>query len=222
MRRWDNQAKKGGSAGFSILELVVVIAILALVAAIAVPNLITAVHASRLRGAASDFAALLQQARMRAVQDDRYYSLYLLPNTNQEFVDIYPQAVNGASGSNGQTLDSRDPVITLASEVNLQPQGAAPGTATLQTQFLGKNAGAAAPLAAPLDGSVSAVTFGPEGVPCLPNPVAGGTVCNSTGGLTAYWVFFQDAVTQNWEAVTVTPAGRIQKWNYTSGVWGKI
>jgi len=221
MRRCDDQAKKRGSAGFSILELVVVLAILALVAALAVPNLITAVHASRLRGAGSDFAALLQQARMRAVQDDRYYSVYLLPNTNQEFVDIYPQAVNGASGSNGQTLDPRDPVITLASEVNQQPQGAAPSTATLQTQFLGKNAGAAALL----DGGVSPVTFGPEGVPCLPKQVVGGTVCNSTGGLTpltAYWVFFQDAVTQNWEAVTVTPAGRIQKWNYSSGAWGKI
>ena len=35
-------------------------------------------------------------------------------------------------------------------------------------------------------------------------------------------VFFQNNVTQNWGAVTVTPAGRIQRWLYSGGpaaVW---
>jgi hypothetical protein len=136
----------------------------------------------------------------------------------QEFVDIYPQAVNGASGSNGQTLDPKDPSIALSPEVIQQAQGAAPATDNLKAQFLGNNAGAAFLY----DGNTSPITFGPQGIPCFPKGVTGGTVCDSVGGLTAYWLFFQDTVTQNWEAITVTPAGRIQKWSYVGQAWGRI
>jgi prepilin-type N-terminal cleavage/methylation domain-containing protein len=209
-------------AGFSLLELLIVVAILTLLAGLTVPNLMRAVHTSRLRGAGTDLAGLLQQARMRAIQDDRFYSVY--PNTNnnvlEEFVDIYPQAVNGASGSNGATVDPRDPVITVSSEIVQQPQNAAPSTANLSQQVLGSNPSGLVPV----DGSAAGtpVTFGPQGLPCTPVPVSGGTVCNSQGGPVFYWVFFQDNVSQNWEAVTVTPAGHIQKWYYTGTVWGKV
>jgi prepilin-type N-terminal cleavage/methylation domain-containing protein len=213
-------------AGFSLLEMVISVAILLIVAAIAIPNLMSAVRTARLRGAGSDFVGLVQQARMRAVQDDRYYSVYLLVtgNLQQEFVDIYPQNVNGASGSGGKTISSAsgqvDPVIELANEVTQQPQGSAPNTTNLKSLFLGSNPANVTPW----DGTAatSPITFGPEGVPCTPKQVSGATVCDTRGGPTAYWLFFQDSSTQNWEAVTVTPAGRIQKWFYAGSAWASL
>jgi Tfp pilus assembly protein FimT len=204
--------------GFSVLELLVGAAIIMILAGILIPNFNTAMHNSRLRGAATDFASLIQVERIRAVDDDRYYSAYVLGNNPQEgFVDIYPQNANGASGGGGNVVDPKDPVIQINSEISQQPVKSAPNTANLQTQFLPANS----PIV-PLDGSSAAspVTFGPRGLPC--KPLAG--VCDSLGGPQAYWTFFQDNVTQNWGAVTVTPAGRIQRWTYTggaAGVWFK-
>jgi hypothetical protein len=78
-----------------------------------------------------------------------------------------------------------------------------------------------------LDASPSqGVTFGPEGLPCIPTTASGGvgTVCNSAGGPVAYVQFFQSSTTQEWDAVTVTPAGRIQAWFYdvSGAVWNPL
>ena len=209
--------------GFSLLELLVVVTILAVLAAISVPLLLNAVHTVRLRGAGTDFSGILQQARMRAVQDDRFYSVYPFSNNGvqEEFVDIYPQQVNGASGSGGQTLDPKDPVVSIVPEIVEQPASSAPNKGKLKSQIFG---GSSSPPNL-LDGSDSnsPVTFGPQGLPCIPKQLGSfGTVCNSQGGLVAYWVFFQDSSSQEWEAVTVTPAGRIQKWTHTNNNWVKI
>ena len=211
--------------GFSLLELLIVVAITVLIAGLSLPSLMGAYHRSKLRSAGTDFSALAQMARMRSVQDDRYYSVW--PYTggalSQQYVDIYPQGTNGASGyGNGQQPDPKDPVITISTEIVQQAAGSAPSTANLSTQLLGANPNGLAPK----DGTDPnfRVTFGPEGLPCKPfsPPSGGGTVCNSQGGPIAYWVFFQSSVTQDWEAVTVTPAGRIQKWYYDGAAWQKL
>jgi len=65
-------------SGLTLLELVVSLAVILIVAGIAIPNFNTAMHSSRLKGGDSDFASLLQAGRIRAVDDDRYYSVYVL------------------------------------------------------------------------------------------------------------------------------------------------
>ena len=218
-----NCANTGTSkGGFSITELLVVLSLILLVTSLAVPSLMQAIRTARLRSAGSDLSGLLQVARIRAVRDDRYYSVYLIVTNGlqQEFVDIYPQNVNGASGSGGATLDSKDPSIALSSEVNPQPQGAAPNIANLAQQLLPTNPNNLVPTDA--SAALTPFTFGPEGLPCKPVQIAGGTVCNSRGGSVAYWTFLQDNVTQSWEALTVTPAGRMQQWYYTNGAWAAL
>jgi|SRR6267142_2188166 len=79
-KRGEGMAKTR-QRGFSLPEVSIVIAILFILIAVAVPVLMTTVRSARLRGAANDFSALLQQARMRSVQDDRYYSVLPVPPT---------------------------------------------------------------------------------------------------------------------------------------------
>ena len=64
--------------GFTLLELLVVVAVGLVVAGMAVPNFMSAVRSARLKGVVSDFSGLLQSARIKAVDDDRYYSVYVL------------------------------------------------------------------------------------------------------------------------------------------------
>lgn len=204
-------------SGLTLLELLVALTVILIIASIAIPNLNTAMHSSRLKGAASDFSSLIQVARIRAVDDDHFYSVYVLAanNSQEGFVDIYPQAATGASGSNGTVINRQDPIIQVSREVTPQLQGAAPSTAALKALILPANS----PVV-PLDGNAAGtpITFGPRGLPCLPV----GGVCDSLGGPQAYWFFFQNGISQNWAAVTVTPAGRIQRWLYSGGpaaVW---
>ena len=202
--------------GFTLIELVVVLAVSLIVGSMAIPNFVSAVRSAHLKGVVSDFAGLLQSARIRAVDDDRYYSVYVLGGTSREaFVDIYPQQASGASGSGGTQYDPKDPIVGMNAEVVQKPVGSAPNTANLKALFLPANATVVLG-----DGSVaaSAITYGPRGLPCS----ASALTCKTRlpAGDIAYWIFFQDVNSTNWGAVTVTPAGRIQRWLFTGGAAG--
>ncbi len=205
--------RSSSERGFTLIELVVAIAVILVITGMAVPNFLIAVRSAHLKGTVSDFAGLVQSARIKAVDDDRYYSIYVLGGATPEaFVDIYPQQVSGASGSGGTTIDPKDPLIGMNSEVVQKPAASAPNTASLQALFLPANATVVLG-----DGSAaaSAITFGPRGLPCS----ASALTCKThiPAGDIAYWIFFQDVTSANWGAVTVTPAGRVQRWLYSGG-----
>lgn len=209
-------------AGFSLVELCIVVIIALVMAATAVPTVLTSIRMAHLRGAASDFAGLLEQARIYAIRDNRYYSTYVLPASGsgqvaQAYVDMLPKSVTGGSGNGGTGIVAGDPQITISSEVVQQPVASAPNTSNLETQLLPSTT----PVT-PTDTSVSSATFGPRGLPCTPQALTGGSVCDSSGGPTAYWTFLQDIKSGSWQAVTITPAGRIQTWYYTGSVWNKL
>lgn len=55
------------SAGYSFIELCVVIALLGIISAIAIPSLLTYIEAEKIRGAARDIVAMMNEARQLAV-----------------------------------------------------------------------------------------------------------------------------------------------------------
>lgn len=196
-------------------ELMVVLLVTLIVAGYTVPSLINFMHMARLRGTASDFAGLIQQARIRSVQDDRSYPLYVkaaagtVPSTG--FLDLQ-QSGAVATG---------DPEMLLPAEITLIAAANAPATTNLKSQLLPAGTPASVGPKDAAFASGTPITFSPRGLPCL--PVAG--VCTGAGlGPTAYWAFFQNSLTTNWEAVTVSPAGRIQKWTYSpsAAAWSKL
>jgi prepilin-type N-terminal cleavage/methylation domain-containing protein len=209
--------------GFTLLEMAIVVAIMLIVSAFAIPMWMTSMRTARIRGSESDYASLLQLARTRAVNDDRYYSVYIQAAAGaapqMAYVDIYPQNVNGTSGTGlggGFTAGPpADPLVTLSPEAVPLPLGLAPSTGSLFGSFCGSCAAAIVKNTAP--------TWGPNGLPCAPTISVGGTgtVCNSAGGPIAYVAFFQSSTTQEWDAVTISPAGRIKTWYYVpaSGTW---
>jgi len=192
-----------------MLELVIVVAILMVVAAIAIYNVRPTIRAVRLHGAAADYADLLQNARIRAVKDDKYYTTRTNASANppMAFIDI-----NG----NG-TYDAGEPMVEFRAGTTPTAISAGPSVSNLENQFL------------PLNGLGSLVTtaagptFGPRGLPCSPTPgVNGSTTCPYITP-TSFITFIQDNQ-GGWTAVTVTPAARIREWSYaaTSGNWSSL
>lgn len=223
---WLNNwlSKKSGKVdahGFTFVEVTVVLMIVFIVAALAIPSIVSSVRTAHLRGAASDFAGILEQARIFAIRDNRYYSTYVLAasgnQAQQAYVDLLPKSQTGASGNGGTSVAAGDPSIVISSDVTQQPVASAPNTNNLKSQLLPSITSVT-----PIDTSVTAATFGPRGLPCTPIALTGGTVCDSSGGPTAFWTFFQNSTTGAWQAVTITPAGRIKKWFYNGSAWTKL
>lgn len=196
--------------GFSMLELVLVVVVVLVISAMAVPQLLNAVNMYKLRNACSTFAGLAQQARSRAVQDSTYYQLYFNisdPHMTESFIDIKKNA----------TLDTtKDPIAQWGPEIQPVASGTAPSSSTLKTAFL-STFGSSAVL---YDASTttSPLTFSPMGIPCYPSSGS----CISSGTPVAYWIFFKDSRNSQFEAVTVTPAGKIQKWIYSGNSWSLL
>lgn len=205
---------RGSRSGFTLIELLLVVVVSLILAAITVPNIMTYIHNARIQGAGNDFAGLLQQARIHAVQDDNYYGTYFstVGSLQVAYVDL--------SQNGGASVTSRDPLIQFSTEVVPTAAGSAPDTSNLKSQFL--PTGSTLPVN---DGSTSTtpIIFNSRGLPCTSITANGGTVCSSgSNNATAFWIFFQDNVTHMWEGVTISPAGRIQKWRHTGSVWSKM
>jgi Tfp pilus assembly protein FimT len=205
---------RDSKAGFTLFELIIVVVVVILLASITVPQFLTFIHYSRLQGAGSEFSGLLQQARIRAVQDDGVYSTYFITTgtVKEAYVDL---KANG-----GSSVDTGDPLIEISNEVSTVAASSAPDTDNLKGQFL--------PTGSTLtinDGSSSSspVNFNSRGLPCTSLSVTGGSICSSSSTyVTAFWVFFQNSYTQAWLAVTISPAGRIQKWRHDASSWSKM
>lgn len=63
------------SAGYSFIELSVVIALIAVISAIAVPSILSYIEAEKIRGAAREIVALMNEARQLAVTRNISYSV---------------------------------------------------------------------------------------------------------------------------------------------------
>src|ERR1051326_1126752 len=84
------------TSGFSMLEMMITMAIILIVAALAIPTM-NVIRIAKLREAGSNYSSFLQQARITAIQNDSYYAV--VPKTtvtpHQVFIDL-----NGDSAFN--------------------------------------------------------------------------------------------------------------------------
>ena len=115
-------AKLRSQSGFTIVELLIVVAIGLIVAAMTMPLFNTAVNQYRLRASAVDLDGLLQRARSRAVRDNRSYALQTAAFVQGAFT--YTQVYLDLNG-NG-TLDVGEPSIQLQRNVTLVTGGGIP------------------------------------------------------------------------------------------------
>ncbi|HEX4545004.1 MAG TPA: prepilin-type N-terminal cleavage/methylation domain-containing protein [Candidatus Acidoferrum sp.] len=199
--------------GFTMVEIVIVVAIVLIVTAIAIPSITTAIYNIRLRSAASDLAGLMQQARILASKNNATYPVVFGVRNGAQiaFVDL-----------NGNGI--WDPTVTINGVNTTEPD----------TQFTGTTVPAAAapagaggqPSAYVLvgDSSVGApynntnvLAYSPRGLPC---EYSAPPVCLTPAP--TYFVYYlsdtRPGGAQGWAAVVVTKAGRTKTvmWNGTA------
>lgn len=211
--------RKLAQRGFTLMELLVVVAIIVIVSVVAVPGAVSAIRNLKLNGAVGDYANLVQQARLRAVRDNRTYQVHIAatgtlapPNDTIQlaYVDVYPQNNNGSSGDgvySNAVAGQTDPSIVMSTDVVLA--NANPQLASLQTALGNK---------ATIDAAGNDPTFGPRGTPCTPTLAGGAAYCAQPGTPDQFIEIFQSNTNQRIEAVTVDGAGRIQRWLYNSAL----
>ncbi|HOQ89065.1 MAG TPA: prepilin-type N-terminal cleavage/methylation domain-containing protein [Candidatus Hydrogenedentes bacterium] len=73
----ESAGQKSGRAAFTLLELVVVVALLSILTAAIVPLYASSMTGARIRNARADLITALRYAQDRAVQESREYRLYL-------------------------------------------------------------------------------------------------------------------------------------------------
>jgi len=199
------------NAGFSLLEMAIVVALVMIVGVISLvlaKNVVRSVH---LHQTASNYSNLLQQARVRAVRDDNYYSVKTVAASGGRpayaFIDI------NQSG----TFASGDPIFYFNADVKPVTNTSGLNVTNLRSQYL--PAGYNATIN---PSTAEGPTFGPRGLPCSPSSLTGGT-CPFLATPIAYEIFMKNTSSLNYEAVTVTPAGRIHLWSHgSSGTWSPM
>lgn len=102
--------------GFTLLEVVVVIAILGVMAALAVPNLIPVVERSKARGAAENLASFVDDARRRAMTSGRCHRVVVSGDTATVQQRSTPDCVNIALDTWIDAGSTRIEGFTLAVE----------------------------------------------------------------------------------------------------------
>lgn len=192
--------------GFTLIELVVVVAMIIVVTTLTLPSIMNSINAVRLRSQAQGLAGLFQQVRIQAAKDNNIYGLGCTPLTNgiDSCTQVFLVARDGATQLPGSP--------TLQYAQNLSFSSAGPAVA-LSKATLGFTLVPA--------GNATQPFFNQRGLPCT---IAGG-VCNTTtpAGRVgfAYYLRMQNGIGgTNWAAVSVSPSGRIKVWSYDGrGTW---
>ena len=91
-------------SGFSLIELIIAVAILAILASIAVPNMLAPSNKAKLRGAVSNLRGDLQTAKMMAIRENAFVVVNIFANRYEVFVD---NGAGGNAGNWGRDADER-------------------------------------------------------------------------------------------------------------------
>jgi type IV fimbrial biogenesis protein FimT len=113
-------AIRRGQLGYSLIEMVMTLAVGLILVSVALPVLVGAIQSYRLNSIAQQTAELIALARYTAIRRNSVVSLLLTPDNTTFFVDV-----NG----NGK-LDTGEPLVMLPSDMQVVNSGAPSTTST--------------------------------------------------------------------------------------------
>lgn len=189
-------------AGFSLQELLIVVAIGLIITASGLPIMSNAIANMKLRSSLSTVSGLLQNCRTLAVQANRTKTARYFNRSAPPYSLVY--YVKTASDSSA--FASSDPQIEM--EAPITPYDTPSGTgapAAISNSTLGLTS----------NPRTDDPSFNPQGIPCY---YSGGT-CTTNTGFIKYFKDNRISGSGGWAAISVTPAGRIKRWFWTGSAW---
>ncbi len=203
-------AMEGYKDGFTLLELLILLAVGLIVTAIALPIMSNVVANQKLRASMTSISGLLQNTRMVAVHDNKTKTAChckgaSCPASAEPHGLVY-FAKDGTTCTTTTVPLRNDPQVELEAPITPMTAPSGPGAPpTINNSDLGL-------LSNPLTTDPS---FNSRGLPCLyVNP---GT-CSPNNGFIQY--FRDDRIGSGaWAAISITPAGRFKRWFWNGTVW---
>jgi prepilin-type N-terminal cleavage/methylation domain-containing protein len=181
-------------SGFTLAEMIIVLAIILVVGGMAIPNLTRAIDASRIKGSAQVLAAAYQDARIRATQKDTSYTVLVSP------LGIAPAQVCIDVDGDG-TCSAGDPVTTFPAQVRVSNVGVPVPLDPAKLHFP----------AITTEQPGASLTWNAVGLPC--QRTSSVTPCTAVG-----WIQHLQLLRANgdvmYAAVTVSPTGRVKTWTF--------
>jgi Tfp pilus assembly protein FimT len=210
---------KKRQAGFSTLELMVVIAMSLIITAIAIPSYLNVSASLRVAGDLRELNGLVSQAKMRAAADFTHARAYVDLTGNTFHLEVWNKSGNSGAGCWKTDNDVVNACTQTSSPVTALAQGDTWGfgntvtagpTAAQSTisQAPGCTPGVAGGSAGSAKANTACIEFNSRG-----NPV------NSAGALTAVGALYLGN-NVSIEAVTVSATGLIQTWSTSTAGTG--
>src|SRR6185312_257878 len=218
---------KNRQRGFTLLEMLIVVAIVLIMAAMIVPRMLEILDRQKLQSSVQAYAGLLQMARMRATADNNVYQALIgaQNGATMAYVDINFDKQYEPQGTGADPQP--EPAVQIANPILVTDVGIPPGFETqallgmvpynLETSVMVDANGVASP----------GIAFNERGLPC--QRIAAGASCVNTVtqvvpgnpnpvsrpvGWITYFRYTMRSGAFTWAAVTVTPARRIKTWRY--------
>ena len=201
---WRLVPKSRRAAGFSMLQLVVVIAIAATVTAMALPSVLDVVANVRLRSGMNSLGGIFHECRAVAIKQNKLMTTQFTSLSYGPFAYVKDATLTGSAAARSAS----DPQVGLGSPMSrvTSISGVSGAPPALTSTQLGFTPQANDPLA----------TFNPRGLPCL---YANGT-CTANVGFAFYFSDTRARGRNGWGALSISPAGRIKVWIWNGSTWG--
>jgi prepilin-type N-terminal cleavage/methylation domain-containing protein len=188
--------------GFTLVELLVVMAIIMVIAAFALPTINKSVANIRLRATATNVNGLIQQLRMQAVRDNRSYTMRIavVGGITTLYIDsILPSTPNVLP--NGQ-FDAGEPSVPIPNDTVINIGAGGPATVPPLVIFPPYVNFATNGL----------MSFNERGLPCNDPPA-----CRTIAPYILYMQQTRNLAVPGWAAITVTQAGRVKAFTFQPG-----
>jgi prepilin-type N-terminal cleavage/methylation domain-containing protein len=204
MREEYTKRSRGSAAskGFSLLEIVIVMAVMLCLAGVAFPIFLRISYNIRLKSAAVNISALMQQARILAARQNAVYTITIPAAGGKACIDL----------NRDGTCQSTEPVIVFNS--NVTPAAGAPSGSggTPSAYVLSGDTGTGTPY-----DNATTLGYSARGLPCAY------VTSTCTTPAATYFVYYLNDVrpdgTTGWAAVVVTRTGRTKSFTWNGGSW---
>ena len=208
-----------GARGFSLVEVMVVVAIALVLMAIAIPQMATSLTLAKWRGEMADLSGVFQSCRSQAVKNNQTEQLNFTTNHGVAVAYIFDLSTDPSTLALDQDTESmlaKQKQVWMFSQFAQvsAPTGVNPPPLTKGSMWGGSDT--SLPITpSPSTPATNNLCFNSRGIPCTcPNTPAG--YCTSiTNG---YAFYFTQG--QQWGAVGVSPAGRIKTYFWNGEAWG--